>query len=55
MRKANAERIPNRFFFNLRTKPPRVYPSGALLCCNRDVAILAFNAAKSNAADDEFR
>ena len=24
MRKANAEHIPNRFFFNLRTKPPRV-------------------------------
>ena len=42
MRKANAERIPNRFFFNLRTKPPRVYPSGALLCCNREMKVLLF-------------
>ncbi len=36
-----------------RTKPPRVCSPGALLCCNRDVAILAFNAAKRNATDDE--
>ena len=40
MRKANAERIPNRFFFNLRTKPPRVCPPGALLCCNREMKVL---------------
>ena len=32
--------------FNLRTKPPRVCPPGALLCCNREMKVLLFGLLK---------